>query len=256
VIFGHKKAVPTPGESDVAIDEELSEPDEELDDESLDATDAADDEDEDDEDDEDDEAVEELDQWVQFDLSQDWREDGPFDIDEVDLSADDVERIDLGAVIITPEKGMTIKLVADATTQQVMHVLVEHGPQAAVQITVFAAPADGSDYCAEIRQDIIDHTDNAKVIEMVEGPFGTELRRVLAVTDDQGREGFAPLRDWLVAGPRWVLDVRLIGQAALDGDNKGVAAVFEEFVHNIVVRRGDQAMVPGTVVPLKPVGQE
>ncbi|MEE3553429.1 hypothetical protein QO159_30390, partial [Pseudomonas aeruginosa] len=34
------------------------------------------------------------------------REDGPFDIDEVDLDADDVERIDFGSLIVTPFENM------------------------------------------------------------------------------------------------------------------------------------------------------
>ncbi len=195
------------------------------------------------------------DQWTAFDLSRDWRDDGPFDIDEVDLSADQVKRLDLGALIVTPEPGMGLKLVVDQAGKQVMHLVVEKGPQSALQLTLFAAPATG-DYRARIRQDIIDHTEKAKVIEMAEGPFGTELRRVLTVTDEQGNEGFAPLRDWLIGGPRWVLNARLIGQAALDSLNQGPAAALEEFVRNVVVRRGDMAMVPGTVVPLRATEQK
>jgi hypothetical protein len=193
--------------------------------------------------------AQDLDDWQQYDVSQDWRADGPFDIDEVDLSVDEVERIDLGAVIITPEKGMSIKLVANAQTNQVLHLVVENGPQSSIQVTVLAAPA-AQDYRAQLRRDIIAGTDNAKVVEQVKGPFGTELRRVVAVTDPQGREGLAPMRDWLIAGPRWVLNVRLFGQAAVDTTNQGSAGALKEFVHNLVVRRGETAMAPGAVVAL------
>lgn len=238
MIFGRKKADPVPPDPDDA--DEKDETDDIADDDALD-----------DEDEPSDEEPAELDPWVAFDSSRDWRDDGPFDIDEVDLGADDVQRVDLGTLILTPEKGMNIKLVANAETKQVQHVVVENGPQSAMQITVFAAPAT-EDFRADIREDIVAHTENAKVVDMAEGPFGTELRRVIALTDDQGREGFAPLRDWLIAGPRWVLNVRLIGQAALDSANEAAASEFEEFVHNIIVRRGDVAMVPGSVVPLVP----
>ena len=197
------------------------------------------------------EPEEEQDEWAKFDLSQDWRADGPFDIDEVDLSADEVTRLDLGALILTPERGMNIKLVANADTKEILHVVVENGPQSALQLTVFAAPSTGN-YCARVRKEIIAGTQNAKVIEQVKGPFGTELRRVLTVSDDKGNEGFAPVRDWLLSGPRWVLNARLVGQAALDTEAKGPAAQLEEFVHNIIVRRGDAAMVPGAVIPLQP----
>ncbi|MCL2736682.1 MAG: DUF3710 domain-containing protein [Propionibacteriaceae bacterium] len=190
-----------------------------------------------------------LDQWDRLDRSQDWRFDGPFDITEVDLSADEVERVDVGALIITPEDGMKVTLVADPETQAVMHVVVENAPQSALQLTLLAAPSTG-DYCARARQQLIDQSTDATSIDMAPGPFGTELRRVLAVTNEEGHEGFAPLRDWFIGGPRWVLNARLIGQAALDSQGEGLAGEFEEFVRNIIVRRGDQAMVPGSIVPL------
>jgi len=50
--------------------------------------------------------------------SQDWREEGPFDIDEVDLEADGVPRLDLGALIVTPEDDMQIQIIADAATRR------------------------------------------------------------------------------------------------------------------------------------------
>ena len=191
----------------------------------------------------------ELDEWDQFDLSQDWREDGPFDIDEVDLEADEVQRVDLGAMILTPEKGMTITLIV-SPDKEILSAVVSNDTKSAVHLTVFAAPSAG-DYRTTLREEIIAHTENAKVIEKAKGPFGTEIRRVVTVTDDKGREGFTPMRDWLIEGPRWVLDARLMGQAALE-EHGADAIIFEEFVRNIIVRRGDVAMVPGSVVPLTP----
>jgi len=189
----------------------------------------------------------EVDEWTELDLSQDWRLDGPFDIDEVDLTADDVKRIDLGAMILTPEQGMTITLVA-SPNKEILHAIVNSSPKSAVQLTVFAAPSAGN-FRATMRDEIIDHTENAKVIEKGKGPFGTEVRRVVTTTDDNGREGFTPMRDWLIEGPRWVLNARLLGQAALE-EHGPDAILLEEFVRNIIVRRGDEAMVPGSVVPL------
>jgi len=238
LIFGRKKKTGPDRDQDAEAFEVVEE----------DADDALDDDDEfDDDTDETDET--ETDQWRLFDVSQDWRDDGPFDIDEVDLTADEVQRIDLGAVIITPEEGLNVKLVASPQTNQLLHLIVEHSPQSRLQLTVFAAPQTGN-YCADLRETLIAQTPNAKVVTMAKGPFGTELRRVILVTDEQGREGYAPLRDWLVAGPRWVLNARLIGQAALHAEGGEAAEQFEEFVRNTIVRRGDQAMVPGSVVPL------
>ena len=201
--------------------------------------------------DEDIEDEEELDQWAAFDLSQDWREDGPFDISEVDLGDDEVARLDLGCMIITPEQGMSLKLIASAENQQVMHLVVENSSSSAVQVTVFAAPSDPG-YCHDMREKLIEDTVNAQSIELVKGPFGTELRRIITMTDDRGRQGFAPVRDWFISGPRWILNARFMGDAALDMENTGVSAELKEFIHNIIVRRGDTAMMPGAVLPLTP----
>jgi len=193
---------------------------------------------------------EDLDEWEQFDLSQDWREDGPFDIDEVDLGADEVNRIDLGTVIITPETGMSMKLIANPDTKEIFHVVVENDPQSLLQITVLAAPSTGS-FCAQIREDFIAETPNAIMVELVKGPFGTELRRILSDVDEKGRETHVPLRDWLISGPRWILNARFLGKAASEEDSPNTQAL-KEFVHNIIVRRGDVAMMPGAALPLTP----
>ncbi|MDR0488861.1 MAG: DUF3710 domain-containing protein [Propionibacteriaceae bacterium] len=206
---------------------------------------------------EDDEDLDDLkdkgDEWVAFDLSRDWREDGPFDLDEVDLSADDedVTRIDLGSLIITPEPDMALKLVVDPATHKVLHLVVENTPTSAVQVTVYAAPALPG-YTGELRTTLIEESENMKSFDIVEGPFGTEVRRILTLTDDQGKKVVSTIRDWFIAGPRWVLGVRLLGEAALDIDGTGASANLKEFVHNIIVRRGDTAMAPGAVVPLTP----
>jgi len=190
-----------------------------------------------------------IDEWQRLDLGQDWREDGPFDIDEVDLEADDITRLDMGALIVTPEDGLTIRLVKDSATDQILYVIAEDVGKSAAQIAVIAAPAD-DDHRAEIRAGLIAATPDAKVTQLAKGPFGTEIRRVISVTDDRGRESFVPMRDWLIAGPRWVLDVRLSGRAAIDPDDEDAVALLEEFVRNLIVRRGDVAMAPGSLLPL------
>ena len=55
------------------------------------------------------------------------REDGPFDIDEVDLDADDVERIDFGSLIVTPFENMQMQIQLDQTTGAVQSLLVVQG---------------------------------------------------------------------------------------------------------------------------------
>ncbi len=250
MIFGRKKQQASPAEPDPAdVSETL---DEDLEDADLEDADA----DEDDESSTDhdldadyDDVDEEDDEWVAYDESHDWREDGPYDIDEVDLEADDVPRLDLGALIVTPEDGMQIQIIADAESGNGL-ALVLSIDGAAMQVEVKAAP-QSSGFAAEIRGDIIEETLSAGgSAERVKGPYGTELRRVVPV-ESEGEEAFAPLRDWLVEGPRWLLVARLMGEAAVDVAGDGASMPFDEAFRNLVVRRGDEPMAPGQTVPLK-----
>jgi Protein of unknown function (DUF3710) len=164
--------------------------------------------------------ADEADEWIAFDESEDWREEGPFDIDEVDLEADDIARLDLGALIVTPEEGMQIQIIADAETGNGL-ALVLSLDGAAMQVEVKAAPQSGG-FAAEVRDDII-----------------------------EGEDSFAPLRDWLVEGPRWLLVARMMGEAAIDVAGDGASQPFDEAFRNLIVRRGDEPMAPGQTVPLK-----
>ncbi|MGL5248364.1 MAG: DUF3710 domain-containing protein, partial [Brooklawnia sp.] len=88
-------------------------------DEALDETDDSQDDDVEvtDELDEADDSEDDLDEWERLDASRDWREDGPFDISEVDLDADEVERLDFGCVVLTPFEGIQMQLQVDQRTK-------------------------------------------------------------------------------------------------------------------------------------------
>ena len=52
----------------------------------------------------------------------DWRSDGPFDTDEVELSGDSVTRVDLGALVVTPWDGLGLQLQVNEATRAVQAV--------------------------------------------------------------------------------------------------------------------------------------
>jgi len=250
VIFGRKK-------KDAAVEDDQI--DQELQDEAgtasedaeLSADDAAEDTDDtqndagepsDDED-------EPLDEWEQLDASQDWRYDGPFDIDEVDLDADEVQRLDFGTVVLTPFDGMQLQLQVEQATGNVQALLVMH-EQSAIEIALFAAPSHTS-MLADVRHDMDRAAEQAGgTMELVAGPFGTEIRRVLPVTGPDGQQGKAITRTWLAEGPRWMLRGVLMGKAATTQGQDGPAALLYEFFCNLVVRRGDEPRVPGQLIPM------
>ncbi|MFV0429645.1 MAG: DUF3710 domain-containing protein [Arachnia sp.] len=192
--------------------------------------------------------AEDLDSWAEMDDAFD-RETGPFDVDEVDLDADDVQRIELGALVATPFPGMTMQLQVDKTSKKVQAILVGDG-SSALEAAVFAGPSRTS-MLPELRQEIIAATQRAKgKITVVQGPYGAELRRRVPVKDAKGNQAIHVTRTWLVDGPGWVLRGVVMGKAALEPNDTEAALALNEFFGNLVVHRGTQPAAPGSLIPL------
>lgn len=249
MIFGFKKkrakraAEP---DDDLEYDEIAGDEDADGDQAGLDDEDAGDDAENEAMGGEDDEPV---DKWEALDASEDWRANGPFDIDEVDLAADEVERMDFGAFILTPFPGMKVQIQAEQQNKRIRSVMVSEG-RSGIEIAVFAAPAKTS-MVTDIRADMINAAEQAggRVL-LAEGPFGTEIRRVIPVDLPDGRRGFHHSRTWLVQGPRWLLRGTLMGDVAQHSGSDGDSELWYESFANIVVRRDNSPRVPGELIPL------
>ncbi|QDP96592.1 DUF3710 domain-containing protein [Microlunatus elymi] len=186
--------------------------------------------------------------------NQEWRDLGPYDIAEVDAEAleePDAEqpRIDLGSMVLAASDGMELRLQVDENSQQIVSAMMIRD-DSALEVGAFAAPRSGGLW-AEIRDELIESAESAGgSANLVPGPFGVELRRLLPVRTPDGQEGYQPSRMWVAEGPRWMLRGIIYGQAALeDGLETPVAEILESF-RQIVVRRGDEAMAPGDLLPL------
>jgi hypothetical protein len=185
--------------------------------------------------------------------SMDWRTDGPFDIDEVDLDADteaDPPRIDLGSMVLTVFPGAELRLQVSEETQQIVSAMLVTS-DSALEVGAYAAPRSGGLW-SELRDEMIESaTEAGGSAALIEGPFGVELRRLLPVSTPDGEQGYQPSRMWVAEGPRWLLRGILYGQAALeDGIESPVAELLTAFRH-VVVRRGDEPMAPGDLLPLR-----
>ena len=192
--------------------------------------------------------IDDTDEWVALD-AQDWRADGPFDISEVDLEADDVVRLDLGSVVLTPFEGMQLQLQVDEATQQVNAVLATKD-DSGIEVALFAAPRSSS-MLAEIRADMLNETQQAGgTATLAKGPFGTEIRRMLPVPGPNGEQLLHVSRTWFAQGPRWLLRGVVVGRAGQHPDLDGVALELYEFFANAVVRRGDQPLGAGDLIPM------
>lgn len=256
MIFGRKKKQKL-AEEDILDENELLEEDDlddadetavdpdqdDLTDEDAEADDV--DEDDDAEDEDEDDTAEET-ELADHDL----REDGPFDLSEVDLEADDIERMDFGSLILTPFENMQVQLQVDQATNQVQSALVMVD-QSALEVALFAAPARTS-MVKDITDDMTKQTVEAGgEVEITDGPFGPEIRRVLPVQGEDGQQAYHVSRTWFAQGPRWLLRGVLMGEAALaEGFEEGAGELLFEFFCNVVVSRGEDPMVPGDLIPM------
>ena len=197
-----------------------------------------------------------------------WRSSGPYDIGEVEdvESTEDSPKIDLGSVILTAVPGSELRLqVAEETGEIVSAMLVietiveppasaNQKPQtysSALELGAYAAPRSGGLW-AELRDEISHNaTEAGGTASLGEGPFGIELRRLIPVTTPDGDEGYQPSRMWVAEGPRWLLRGIVYGQAAIEDDPESpiVADVLSAF-RQVIVRRGEEAMAPGDLLPL------
>ena len=83
--------------------------------------------------------------------------------------------------------------------------------------------------------------------------WAEQLYRLLPAVHQvrDGEQGYQPSRMWVAEGPRWLLRGIVYGQAAVEDDPESpvVADVLNAF-RQVVVRRGDEAMAPGDLLPL------
>jgi hypothetical protein len=169
---------------------------------------------------------------------------GPFDRSEVE---DLAGRLDLGALWLTGVPGMELRLEVEEESQNLVGVTAVLG-ESAVQLQAFAAPrSEGiwDDIRTEIAASI---TSSGGTADKTSGPLGTELQAQMPGQGPDGRTVFSPVRFVGVDGPRWFLRAVLSGAAAID---EGAASALLDVVRSTVVVRGDEAMAPRELLPLK-----
>jgi hypothetical protein len=170
--------------------------------------------------------------------------EGPYDASEVDGPTG---RLDLGALWIVGVPGMELRLEVEESTQNVVGATAVL-EDSAVQLQAFAAPKTlgiWDDIRSEIAASIVSQGGTA---DEQRGAFGIELRTRMPSAGPDGRTVFAPARFVGVDGPRWFLRAVFSGRAAIDEE---AATPLMEMVRKTVVVRGDAAMAPRELLPLR-----
>jgi hypothetical protein len=164
---------------------------------------------------------------------------GPYDV--ADRPADDIQRLDLGALLIPADSGLEIR-VEVAQEGQVAAVVVLNAT-GQMQLGVFAAPRNEGiwdEVRAEIKASI--SSQGGTVAEQA-GEFGTELNGKLPAPG-----GVTPVRFVGVDGPRWFLRAMLAGAPAQDDAQ---AQPFLETFRRTVVVRGNEPLPVREPIPLQ-----
>lgn len=165
---------------------------------------------------------------------------GPRDSGDLN-AADEVVRVNLGALLIPADSGVDVQVQADqvaGTVSQVNLVIAD----AAVQVQPYAAPRSGGLW-SQIRQELVKSIeDSGGQVQQVQGSFGDEL--LAQVPSEQGRQS---VRFAGVDGPRWFLRLVFLGKACQPGP---AATRLETVVRSLVVDRGDAAMPPRAPLPM------
>jgi hypothetical protein len=172
------------------------------------------------------------------------RAEGPYDADE--LPDDDIQRIDLGALLLPAAADKELRVQVDEQSGTVRAVVLATD-EGALELRAFAAPRNG-DLWSEIRPQIAaDAARRGGTATEREGRFGTELVCEVRNTRSDGQTGTQTSRVIGVNGPRWLLRATFLGEPAR---NPEAAADWEAAIASVAVRRGAQAMPVGEQLPL------
>lgn len=167
---------------------------------------------------------------------------GPYDVTQI---PDDIDRVDLGALLVAPVQGCELRLQVNEKTKEVGAVLLA-GEDGGIELQAFAAPRTGGLW-DEVRPQIAqDVTRRGGTATERDGRFGTELLCRVPVDPGNAASDVQVTRVVGVDGPRWMVRATFLGRPAVEPDD---SEKWEHALSLVAVRRGDQAMPLATQLP-------
>ncbi len=169
---------------------------------------------------------------------------GPLDESEVD-GLDGY--VDLGALMVTPREGLSLRLEVEESTNRVIAVTLDLNGSS-LQLQAFAA-SRSEQLWRDIREQIgLSVGSQGGEIEILDGTFGKELLAKVPAQGSDGSRGMRVARFLGVDGPRWFLRGVLGGPAAVD---PAAAAELEDLFRGVVVVRGETPLPPRDLLLLR-----
>ena len=167
---------------------------------------------------------------------------GPFDISEIGVLT---PYLDFGSIRLAPSQDMQIRADIDDSSKKVVALTVEIDGHR-LQLQAFASTKSDGLWEATMAALIQGISSQGGSVAPVEGIMGQELRgSVQAKSGDQTIS--RPTRFIGVDGPRWFLR----GVISASTVNEDVYARLVSIFRSAAVSRGDIAMPPGELLPLR-----
>lgn len=172
---------------------------------------------------------------------------GPFDVDEIGLLT---PYLDFGAIRVAPRQGLQIRADVDENSKKIVALTLELNGHR-LQLQAFAASKSEGMWIETMAAIELGLKSQGGSSVRAKGLVGTELHASVPV-EVGGRKEVRNSRFIGVDGPRWFLR-GVINSPGLDEYHYGKLI---ELFRSTAVNRGDLAMPPGELLPLKlPVAQ-
>lgn len=169
---------------------------------------------------------------------------GPLDASEI---TDTDGYVDLGALLITPREGLSLRLEVEESTSRVIAVTLDLNGSS-LQLQAFAA-SRSEQLWDDIREQIgLSVGSQGGETDTLDGTFGKEVLAKVPAEAADGSRGLRVARFIGVDGPRWFLRGVLGGEAALD---RAAAADLEDLFRGVVVVRGEVPLPPRDLLVLR-----
>ncbi|MFT4244930.1 MAG: DUF3710 domain-containing protein [Micrococcaceae bacterium] len=172
-------------------------------------------------------------------------ENGPFDISEIKRNPHEA---DCGSLVL-PEMptDFDVRMDIDQETNRIISLSFDD-EQSSLQVQAFAAPKSEGVWL-EIKKELAQSAvDEGGTAEPVIGTFGDELLVSIPAQMPDGSPAIRAARFVGVDGPRWFLRGVFSGPAAVDPK---LAKPLEKLFRSIAVERGENAMPPKELLPLR-----